>query len=96
VRDHAFLRKHRTEATEGNWKRGNGLGDMAASSARSRVFKKASHRGHRGHGGELERENGLVTWRLPVRDHGFLKQHRTEVTEATEGELEKGKKGLVT
>jgi hypothetical protein len=34
---------------------------------------------------------GWVTWRLPVQDHGFLKQHRTEVTEATEGELEKGK-----
>jgi hypothetical protein len=65
VRDHAFLRKHRTEvteATEGNWKRGNGLGDMAASSARSRVSKKHRTEVTEATEGELEKgKKGLVT-----------------------------------
>jgi hypothetical protein len=66
---------------------------MAASSARSRVFKKASHRGHRG---ELGKGKWVGDMAASSARSRVSKKHRTEVTEATEGELEKGKKGLVT
>jgi hypothetical protein len=60
--------------------------------ARSRVSKKASHRGHGGHrGGTRKGKMGWWHGSSWCEIMGFLRKHRTEVTEATEGELENGK-----
>ena len=93
--------KHRTEVTEategdlGWWT--NALGSRSlALGAGTRAKGKASHRGHGGHRGEigLVDEWAWVTSLASVREHAQRGKHRTEVTEATEGELGRWANGL--
>ena len=92
--------KHRTEvteATEGDWVGGRmHLGEDRWLTCGNTPKGKASHRGHGGHRGRL----GLVdecTWVKIVGSRAGTRQsgkHRTEVTEATEGDWVGGRMHL--
>jgi hypothetical protein len=72
------------------------LVETVAPVRETNVKGKASHRGHRGHGGGigLGAKGFWVTPWLPCEKRRLRGEHRTEVTEATEEKLGWGAEGL--
>jgi hypothetical protein len=92
---HTRGREHRTEVTEGDLEPVaderlfvDSVGFRRVTHARER----ASHRGHRGHRGGFRagcvRELFVDSVGFRRVTHALGREHRTEVTEATEGDLE--------